>query len=251
MVSYSPNLVILFYNFLDLTEDFKYEKNGIKDKNNEIVACNPFYINNHPDYLLQLRSNFHFFSHIYNKLSKSFQKIRLVGIKNYIGCILQGKSVKKLIADKPTIQSAELDPYFIFRDNVDNKVTQYYWNNSSKWIKKIKEVSEASGSEFMLALFPLGHQVSKDAWKEGRGACQLKEGELYDSSVPFEMIESYARTNDVNFLNLWPYLLKHSQEALYYDFDGHWTALGHERVAEGILSNALFKQIISQGRASK
>jgi abortive infection bacteriophage resistance protein len=60
------------------------------------------------------------------------------------------------------------------------------------------------------------------------------------------MLEDFSQQNSINFINLRSHLLKHGEETLYYDFDGHWTALGHERVAEGILNNSVFEEVISK-----
>ena len=246
LINYSPDLVMLFYNFSDLQEDVLYAKHIIYGKNKEIVGCNPFYVNNHPDYALLLRKNFYFFSYIYNKLSKSFRKIRLVGLKDYIRCNLQGSSAKELIMLRPTMSSVEFDAYFIFRENVDKRIIQYYWKNSTVWLDKIKALLDKNGTDFILVSFPHGLQVSKDAWGEGRATWQFEKNKLYDSVVPFEMFGTYSRERDVNFISLQPYLLAHATEELYYDFDGHWTALGHKRVAQGLLDNPLFLRIIKQ-----
>jgi|GEM_PF-1864959 len=241
MIKYSPDLVMLFYNFSDLQEDTVYSRHAKYDKSREIIACNPFYVNNHPDYILLLRKNFYFFSYIYNKLSKSLRKIGIVGLKDYLLCSLQGKSVKELIMRKPTVRSVELDAYFIFRENTDKGIIQYYWKNSSKWLDKTKALLDKNGIDFILVAFPHGLQVSRTAWQEGRATWQLEKNKLYDSPLPFDMLEGYSKEKRINFLNLRPSLLAHAQEKLYYDFDGHWTAQGHKRVAEAILNSPVFK----------
>lgn len=246
VIKYSPDLVMLFYNFSDLQEDTLYSRHARYDKDGEIVACSPFYVNNHPDYIFLLRKKFYFFSYIYNKLSDSFRKIRSLGLKDYMFCVLQGKRARDLIMQKPTIRSVEFDAYFIFRKNTNKGIIQYYWKNSTKWLDKIKALLDKNGADFILVSFPYGHQVSKAAWEEGRATWQLEKNKLYDSPVPFEMFEAYSQERKVNFINLRPYLLMHGEEKLYYDFDGHWTTLGHKRVMEGILNSPLFKSIIKQ-----
>lgn len=250
MIAYSPDLVMLFYNFSDLQEDTVYARHARYDKDGEIIACNPFYIDNHPDYLLLLQKRFHFFSFIYNKLSKSFNKMRILGFKKYLLSRPRGKSAKELIMQKPTIRSVEQDAFFIFRENTDAKVIDYYWKNSSAWLDKFKVYLSDRGVDFILVSFPLGHQISKDAWREGRKAWFLEEAKLYDSEAPFEMLASYARKRKIDFVNLRPYLAAHMEEELYYSFDGHWTAQGHKRVAEGLLNDPLFSSMISRSRQS-
>ncbi|MBM3255673.1 MAG: SGNH/GDSL hydrolase family protein, partial [Candidatus Omnitrophica bacterium] len=207
MINYAPDLVIFFYNFSDLQEDTSYARHAKYDKNGEIISCSPFYIDGHPDYVLLLRKNFYFFSYIYNKLSKSLHKIRLLGLKDYIFCNLQGKSAKELIMQKPSLRSVDLDMYFIFRENTDKNVIKYYWKNSNKWLDKTKALLDKEGIDFILVAFPHGLQVSPTAWNEGRAQWLLEKDKLYDSPVPFEMLEGYAKERNIKFLNLWPSLL--------------------------------------------
>lgn len=240
VIAYRPDLVMLFYDFSDLQEDTLYARHALFDKNGEITACNPFYINGHLDYVQLLRKHFHFFSHIHNKLSDSFKKIRLLGLRDYLSCNFQGKKAKGAIMRKTGVKSAEFDRYFIFRENMDKKIIRYYWKNSQIWLDKIKGLLDANGIEFILVAYPYGLQVSKSAWQEGRATWQFEKNKLYGSPVPFEMFYEYSRKKNVKFANLWQYLLRHSAENLYYDFDGHWTALGNKRVMEGIFNDAVF-----------
>lgn len=244
LLDYSPDLVMLFYNFPDLQEDALYARHAVYDKNGEAIACNPFYIDNHPDYVLFLREHFRLFSYLYNKLSDSFRKIGILGLKDYMLCSMKGISAKEMIMRRPTIKSVQIDAYFIFRDNVEDKVIRYYWKGSKAWLDKIKALLDKQGVDFILAGFPHGLQISKSAWNEGRASWYFQKDRLYDPAAPFKMLEDYSRQENVKFLDLRPYLSAHADEQLYYDFDGHWTFLGHKRVAEAVLGDRLFNETI-------
>ena len=60
------------------------------------------------------------------------------------------------------------------------------------------------------------------------------------------MFYEYSKAKDVNFINLWPHLLKYADEDLYYDSNGHWTVLGNQRVAEGLFENQVFIEAIER-----
>jgi len=246
VIKYSPDMVILFYDFSDLQDDALYVKKALYDESGDLIACNPRYINGHLDYLQLLKKHCRFFSYTHNKLSDIFRKIRMLGLKDYARCVLRRERVKLAIRERPDLKNAEFDRYFIFRENKDKGVIQFYWKNSAWWLDKIKHFLDERGVEFILVAYPYGIQVSPHAWQDGRLSWGFQKDKLYDCAVPFEMFYDYAKEKKVKFINLWPHLLKYNTQNLYYDWDGHWTSLGHEIVAEGIVNNPVFIETIKQ-----
>ncbi len=61
------------------------------------------------------------------------------------------------------------------------------------------------------------------------------------------MFYDYSNRESVKFINLQPYLLQYNNEKLYFEADGHWTAIGNKRVAEGILNDPVFIETIKKG----
>jgi hypothetical protein len=229
-----------------LQEDTLRLRRALYDKDHELIACNPFYIDGHLDYVQLLKKNSYFFSFLHNKLSSVLQRIRLLGLKDYLLCHLKGKRTKVAIRQRGDLKNIELDRYFMFRENKDMKIIRYYWENSVIWLNKIEEYLQRRGIKFILVAYPYGIQVSPTAWEGGRVMWQFGKNKLYDSPAPFEMFYEYSKKRGVKFINLWPYLLQHAKEDLYFNWDGHWTVLGHKRVAEGIFNNPLFKQAVNQ-----
>lgn len=245
-IEYSPALVMLFYDFSDLQEDLVYGKRAIYDTKGELVACNPLYINGHPDYINILKKYSYFFSFVHNRLSTAIYRIKLLGLKEYIFCHLKGIRTKVRIRQRSDLGDIESDRYIVFREHKDKKIIQNYWKNSEIWLNKIRDYLKERNIDFILVAYPYGLQVSATAWSEGRLLWQFEPNKLYDSPAPFEMFYGYSRKNNVKFINLRDYLIKYSQEELYYSLDGHWTPLGNRRVAEGIFNNPIFRSSVSK-----
>lgn len=237
-------MLCFFFDFADMADDDFYLKRGIYDKNGELVACNPLYINGRLDYLQILRKHSRLIPYLYTKIGGALERIRLLGFKDYMHCILKGKRVKVAIRERGDLKNAQLDRLFMFRENKDKEVIRYYWENSARWIDKIREFLNNRSIEFILVAYPYPLQVSPTAWQGGREMWQFEENKVYDSPLPFEFPSEYAKKNNVKFINLWQHLLRYSSENLYYDWNGHWTPLGNKRVAEGICANPIFLETI-------
>lgn len=243
-LKYSPDLVLLFYDFSDLQDDFLYARRALYNRKGELIACNPFYINGFFDFMQLLRRHAHFYSYMEHKISSSLRRIRVLGLRGYITCHLKGKRTSQAITDTFSTESARYDRYFMLREGQNKDVIMFYWNKSAFWLDKIRALLNENKIGFILVAYPYSLQVSPVAWSKGRVFWHFQPDKLYDSQLPFEMFYDYAKKRKAAFINLLSYIKQHSREELYYDFDGHWTALGHKRVAEGILAASEFRKAL-------
>ena len=107
------------------------------------------------------------------------------------------------------------------------------WAHVFDSILKIKSFAESKGMEFVLSVYPWGHQVSDTEWLPGRFNFMPEGAVASDRSL--DRIESFAAENNVRLANMFPVFRAYSGgAALYFQYDNHWTTVGHEVMAQGL-----------------
>jgi hypothetical protein len=221
-IKLKPDLVIMFYDFSDLHDDYYYggwQRHKImKDK---IFKGKQDYFKPWPDdkesNLIKLLRKSDFLNTLYAqlmmKLMNNQRKFSQLSLQTDISLYARAQ-------DWPDFSKA-------FSLNIAN-------------IALIKDFLREEGIGFVLAIIPRGNYVSKDEWHQGRKTLNIKENVLYEPK-PITILEDGVAEFGITTLSLLNPLIESNKFPLYYSFDGHWTKDGHRVVgaalAEYIKSN--------------
>lgn len=130
--------------------------------------------------------------------------------------------------------AADADLLFPGRDSIPDSA--YYgrdWKIVLESLLRIRDLLAAHGVDFILVTYPYGHQVSPEAWTEGRKAWNFPPG--VSSDRPFRFLEKFASAESIPIVSLdRPFRTHPDPGSLYFTHDGHWTAAGHALAAEAI-----------------
>lgn len=100
-------------------------------------------------------------------------------------------------------------------------------------ILKAKLLCDSHGSEFILTVYPWGHQVSAEEWVPGRHGLVLEGAEVSDRTV--ERLEKFSAANGIVFFNAFPAFRSYAGDApLYFNHDMHFAPAGHMLMAESL-----------------
>ncbi len=115
----------------------------------------------------------------------------------------------------------------------DTEQRDEQWRNIFDSILKIKRYCSENGIEFVLTVYPWGHQVNDTEWTPGRYNFIPRNAKTSDRSV--ELIRAFAADNDIHMLNLFPLFRAYDGKApLYFSYDNHMTTEGHKIMASGL-----------------
>ncbi len=104
------------------------------------------------------------------------------------------------------------------------------WQNIFSSIFKIKQYCDRNGIQFLLTVYPWGHQVNEKEWNPGRFQFIAKGAKVSDKSI--HTIEQLSKENGINLLNVFPAFRSYTGSSpLYYNIDMHWTEAGHQIMA--------------------
>jgi len=134
--------------------------------------------------------------------------------------------------------AGNLAPLFAGDDDIPDSEYLPKWEKSFEYLKSIRDLLGENNIGFVLVTYPYGHQVSPDAWKEGRVAHGFPPG--ISSDRPFRLVESWAQSESISVISLdQSFRSAPAPEKLYFNFDGHWNAAGHAFAAEIIKDNLI------------
>jgi hypothetical protein len=177
-------------------------------------------------------------TYIHKKLVRSLDKIRILGLREYIKAKLQGKRAKALIIAKEIEEKAanpiKYDPYLMIRGRDRIAYIQEHFKRNEKYLNLIKDAFRSEGAPMMLVIYPYGIHVGPDQWGTGRVYWGFEKGRVYDDYYALDMLEDYAKRNGMPCINLLPDFLKHKNERLFFDIDGHFTPVANRVAAKAI-----------------
>lgn len=105
------------------------------------------------------------------------------------------------------------------------------WDGLFDSLSRIKSLCDEHGIQFLLTVYPWGHQVNDREWVPGRYVSVPEGAEISDRSV--RTVEAFARRNGIDLLNLFPaFRSRQAEGPLYFHYDMHWRPKGHEVMAE-------------------
>jgi len=244
-----PDHVFLFYDLTDLQDDFNYERHLVKDKDGRLIGCNPMYIDGRLNFWKVLTAKSSFARYIHNKVVRTFQKIRVIGLAEYIKLKMAGKRTRPYLVNMPVLEKMDIDMlpydrYIMIRDRSRLPLVQKHWPRSAKYILLLRDFLAERGISFTLVLYPHGPQVSAKQWQDGKEMWGFERDKVYDDPYAWDYIKRWAVERNVPLMDLLPHFKKHSEEELFFKADVHFTVRGHEVLAEGILADELFRQTV-------
>jgi len=242
-LEFSPDIVIYFFDFSDLADDWRNEKSLVYDKNGKILRCDPTYAYGKRDWWAFMRLHSKACSYIHNKLVRTFDKIKILGLRGYIQAKLEGKRAKSLIVAKQAGEMAknpiEYDGYLMMRGPDRLPQIKEHFKRNEKYLNMIRDLFAFRGIPMILVIYPYGIHVGPDQWNEGRVYWGFEKGKVYDDYYAFDILEDYAKRNNIPCINLLPDFLEARDEHLFFDLDGHFTPLANKIAAKAIASNQL------------
>jgi len=97
-----------------------------------------------------------------------------------------------------------------------------------------------------MVTYPYGMQVGPYQWAKGRVFWGFEEGKVYDDYFCFELMQEFAQQNNIAFINLLPVFLENKDKKLFFDYDGHFTAIANKIVAEALVQNSIVNDIVEK-----
>ncbi len=242
----SPDAVILWFDFGDLQDDFHYERNLRYDASGRIIACNPHYFHGQFDWYDALKERSAMMKYFHNKFLRTYQKIRILGVRRYLGILIRRERAKAAIAKlqgraREKVEALDYGQLLMIRDRANLPEIERHWQRTGKYILMIRDLLKQRHIPFALAAYPYGVQVGPDQWGKGREAFGFQPGVTYSDPFPFEFLARFAKDNDIPFIDTHESFLAAAETTrLYHDWDGHFTAAGQRVVAQHLVHDPVF-----------
>lgn len=208
------DLVLLNLDVSDLLQETVYRKEALYDKEGRIIGVP----GRERQKLLSERIQFWIDQHTFFTRLILFHLNKLLRYRDF--------TVQGMV----TRANPELLKYTL-ADDQEDRTGQ--WDQLFESIAMIKEVVEKRGLQFVLVVYPWGHQVRDTEWVPGR-SYWISEGAV-PSDRYLETVAHYARDRNVEFLNVFPAFRSYQgQKPLYFKYDMHWTPEGHKVMASAL-----------------
>ena len=245
---FKPDLVLYFFDFSDLADDWRLERNLVYDKAGNIIRCDPAYLDGKRDWWKTLRIHSKLCVYIHNKIVRLVGKIRILGFKNYVKAKLEGKRAKSLIvqSDGKNVNSIEYDAYLMIRGPEKLPEIEKHFMRNEKYLTLIKDTLAKNGIPMILVIYPYGIHVGTEQWKEGRAYWGFEEDVVYDDYYAFELLENWAAKNNAPCINTLPDFLDNAEKNLFFNIDGHFTPEANGIVAQAVLKNDDFNSVLDE-----
>jgi len=247
-LDFEPDVVLYFFDFSDLADDWRGERSAVYDKSGNILRCDPTYVYGKRDWWAFMRMHSKACTYIHNKFVRLFDKIRILGFGPYIKAKLEGKKAKSLIvakqADEISRNLIQYDGYLMIRGRDKLALIAEHFKRSEKYLNMLRDLFASRGTPMILVIYPYGIHVGPEQWSPGREYWGFKSGVVYDDYYAFDLLEDYARRNGVPCINLLPSFLEKRNEHLFFDLDGHFTPLANEVAARAIVGDSDFNKAL-------
>ena len=238
---YRPDVLVLALDLCDVQDDYFYEPHLLRDKSGQIIACDPFRIHGRPDVWAILKERSVFCAILDEKVVQSFRKMRTMGFVKYFRNKKNKVRNKTAILLDPHSDNIEFDRFLFAREHKDVAVVLPHWQRTARYLVMIKKFCDEHSMRFVLTAYPYGHEVGTNQWSKGREYWGFAKDRVDDASASFALIRSFAAENGIDFVSLLEPMKRRADDKLYYNNDGHWTALGHRTAAQALLASEPFQ----------
>jgi lysophospholipase L1-like esterase len=107
------------------------------------------------------------------------------------------------------------------------------WKDVFASIDLLRAAVAEQGGEYLVTMFPWGHQVNDTEWIPGRYDYMSREDVASDQTL--DTVRQMAAERGLRLADLYPVFRAYrGAEKLYYSRDNHWTPTGHRVMAEGL-----------------
>lgn len=216
-----PDVVILNYDMSDIKDDYYYSQIAEFDNYGiplrvipEKFSCSENKVNNY------LERHSFFYLSVKERLSKSYWEKARIKYETQIGYV-----------------GDYSDRYVFTRENTED--WKELWLLSQRYLLLIDNLLKEKGIKFVICVYPYGHQVNGYEWSEGRKVFGFNEGEIY-STRAFPLMEEFCMKQNIPFINMLASFKECKKRPLFNKFDGHFTSMGHELMAELIAEYLLW-----------
>lgn len=109
------------------------------------------------------------------------------------------------------------------------------YNKTKEYLVKIRDFSHSIGAKTLVVIIPFCFEVSRQEW-EKRGLVHLYTDEFFNNNMGkvSEIFTGYGKEKEIPTLPLLPVFRKNKNLPLYFNYDPHWTNVGHRLAAEQI-----------------
>lgn len=143
-----------------------------------------------------------------------------------------------------THANLELISHTLVQDAVQR---EQQWEDVFDSILKIGRYCKENNIEFLLTIYPWGHQVSATEWIPGRDLFMPRDAVASDKSA--STLLEFAAKNNIKCLNLFPVFRSYAGTSkLYFSYDAHFTAAGHKLMASAL--SQYLKAFLSDGNSN-
>lgn len=260
----NPDMVILFYDFSDLKDDYEYEKTALFGKDGAPFRCFPMKrvraLSSGPFERFLIR-HCRFYLYAEDRINKLLYKFSADNQGKKRELAIERKRKYDLAVERKRKDDIPLSlneqrailreqkelvvkNRFVAFQSPDGIIVEKLWEKNEKYIGLIHEMLKERGISFVLVTYPYAVEVGRTEWSEGRGEYGFKEGIEYPQPSVVSFLRRYAEEKDIPFINLYYDFLKSDLKPLYFAFDGHFTENGHKVAAE-----SLFRELGKLGDA--
>ena len=121
-LKFKPDLVVLLFDFCDLYDDWRYEKNSVVDGDGKLVRIDPLYMQGRLSINHWLMHHLKSYAIMHHRWSTTFSKLKILVVKEYFKAKLKGRKnmayKSKITMFEKVYQSQnqdpiDMDPFFI------------------------------------------------------------------------------------------------------------------------------------------
>lgn len=255
-LDFEPDLVVLWYDVGDLTEDLAFQKNLLLDRDGRILRCDPRFINGRYAWWEAALRHSALARYVNNKILRTIGKIKILGLSGYLKAALRGERAKVAIARLKRAQQAEdlaaYDKFALVRPGVTVEQLSPMWKLSASYLDKIRALCEERGIPLVLGAYPYGMLAGPEEWGDGRVYWGFEKGRTYDADAYLALLGDYAAQRRLVFINAFPrFRAAVGTAPLFYNWDGHFTPAGQRVLAEALIENPSFVALLDQVATSR
>jgi len=245
-LKYKPDMVFLLFDLTDLWDDWHSERCAVFNEKGDIDRFDVNFVNGKRSLWRTCGSYSSACRYINNKIVRTFKKMNALGIKEYIKVCREGRRAKAAIIQADYIKDenllTEYDGLLLLRGRKRKELIDKHWIRTAKYIIKIRDLLAKNNIPMILVSYPHGIYAGEDQWNKGRESWGFEPNKLYTDLYPFEIIENFAKKNNIPYIGTLDDFLKAKKRKYFYPWDGHLNPAGNHIVANSIFDSKTFKE---------